>query len=204
MAQSFKTVVLLAALVMARGGVLAKENEVALKLPSIETALLEPLELANISIWVPAVKSGPLINRACQGKSNYSYFAVLGANVQHVKTDACPEEVARLLAEYTAVYHEESLPLTIFNGWQWEYSFGICQFESVSYDLDARGGCWENSWEAVLTHSEGTISLKWLKTSYSGDSPGEPVNNKQTSIIEVNTFSSMRTRDGYPKRRQLQ
>jgi len=186
--------------------ILAENNQVrsnSHQLPPIETFLLEPIELENISIWVPAGKTGPIINRSCRPKTNCSYSCVLPATVHHTKTEFCPEEVARLLAEYTAYYHEQSLPLTIFNGWRWEYTYSLCQFESVTYDLPQRGGCWESSWEAILTQSTGSANFEWLQVFPLGKFVGESDGNKQKSRIEVKTFNSMRTRDGYPKKRQL-
>lgn len=185
---------------------LADDNQAASvspQLPPIETFLLEPIELENISVWVPADKTGPVINRSCQPKNNCSFSCVLPATVHHTKTEFCPKELARLLAEYTAYYHEQSLPLTIFNGWQWEYSYSLCQFESVTYDLPQRGGCWESSWEAILTQSTGSANFEWLQVFPLGKFVGESDGNKQKSRIEVKTFNSTRTRDGYPKKRQL-
>ena len=78
----------------------------------------------------------------------------------------------------------------------------MCQYESANYDLAERGGCWENGWEAILNLSCGAIQMQQLdvespeKFSIHKAAPSE-------SIIEVKTFSSMRTRDGYPKERQL-
>ena len=106
------------------------------------------------------------------------------------------------MAELTSFYHWQALPLTIFNGWQWEYTYSMCQYESVSYDLANRGGSWENGWEAILNLSCGTIQLQQLniksleKFSVNKNTPAQ-------SVIEVKTFSSMRTRDGYPKERKL-
>lgn len=175
----------------------------SLQLPPIETCFLEPIELENISVWVPAVKAVPQINRACLPRRNCSYSSVLLSSVCHTKTDFCPEGVARLLAEYAACYYERSIPLTIFNGWQWEYSYSLCQFESVTYDLPARGGCWENLWEAILMQGVGSANLQWVEIGRSDDFAGKSGNSRQKSSIEVKTFSSMRTRNGYPKERQL-
>jgi hypothetical protein len=173
------------------------------QLPPIETFLLQPADLENVSIWVPAEKAGPVINRSCGPKRNRSYSCVLRASVHHTKTKLCPKQVARLLAEYVALYHERSLPLTIFNGWQWEYSYTLCQFESVTYDLPARGGCWENSWEALLSQSVGAANFEWLQISPLCKLADKSEATKAKSLIEVRTFSSVRTRNGYPKERQL-
>lgn len=173
------------------------------QLPPIETFLLEPVELENISLWVPAGKTGPLINRSCRPKKDCSYSCVLPASVHHTKTEVCPEEVARLLAEYAACYHEESLPLTIFNGWQWEYSYSLCQFETVAYDLPERGGCWEGSWEAILIQSIGSVDFQWVEVSSLDKSLRKSDEMGEKTHIEVRTFNSMRTRDGYPKKRKL-
>jgi hypothetical protein len=173
-------------------------------LPPMETFLIEPIEVENVSAWIPAGNSGPLINRSCQPKRNCSFSCVLPATVRHTRTESSPKEVARLLAEHTARYHEQSLPLTIFNGWQWEYSYSLCQFESVTYDLPQRGGCWESCWEAILTQSTGSANFEWTRILPSGELAGTHAGKRQGSQIEVKTFNSMRTRDGYPKERQLQ
>ena len=180
-----------------------KSQSDSYQLPAIETFILEPIMLENTSIWIPADKTGPVINRSCRPEIGCSYSCNLHATVHHTKTDHCLEEVARLLAEYTARYHEQSLPLTIFNGWQWEYSYSLCQFKSVTYDLPRRGGCWENSWEAVLIRSTGSVNSQWLRFFPSDKFMDESKSNIQQSNIEVKTFNSMRTRDGYPKKRQL-
>ncbi len=206
MRHKLKNILCVALLIMCSITTLANDNQVTSslhKLPPIETVLLEPIELENINIWVPAAKTGPLINRSCRPKENCSYSYLLPAGVHHTKSKDCPGEIARLLAEYTAAYHENTLPLTIFNGWQWEYSYSLCQFESVTYNLPGRGGCWENSWEAILTLSAGSANLKWINVLPSGDFLSATDNSRRKSTIEVKTFSFMRTRDGYPKERQL-
>lgn len=182
---------------------LADDGRGHLDLPAIETFVTEPTVIENVSIWVPAARSGPLINHSCRIKENLAFSSVLPAVVKHRKTDHCPDQIARILAELTGFYHSKSLPLTIFNGWQWEYTYSVCQYESVSYDLAPRGGCWENGWEAILNLSCGASRMQVLEL--------ESLENFNThkaapseSIIEVKTFSSMRTRDGYPKERQLQ
>lgn len=169
----------------------------------IETFLLEPVELENISMWVPADKVGPLINKSCRPRRGDSYSSMLPASVNHTKTTSCPEEVARLLAEFTAYYHEKKLPLTIFNGWQWEYSYSLSQFESVSYDLPQRGGCWEGSWEAILTLSTGSLDFQWVETPSLKEPVREVDETDEKTSIEIRTFDSMRMRDGYPKERNL-
>ena len=195
------TVLLLCAVV-----VLPDDNQVesiSQKLPPMETFLIEPIEIENVSAWVPAGNSGLLINRSCQPKRNCSFSCVLPATVRHTKTEFSPKEVGRLLAERTAHYHEQNLPLTIFNGWQWEYSYSLYQFESVTYDLPQRGGCWESCWEAMLTQSTGSANFEWTQVLTSGKYAGTQAGKRQGSQIEVKTFNSMRIRDGYPKERQL-
>ena len=172
-------------------------------LPAIETIIAEPTFIENISIWVPAAKNGTFINRSCRTRENLAFSLVLPASVHHEKTDQCPPQAARILAELTAACHSKSLPLTIFNSWQWEYSYSLCQFESVTYDLADRGGCWENCWEAIMTLSCGSIRLEWLDVKSLDRFDIKRLNTQPESTIEVITFSSMRTRDGYPKERQL-
>jgi len=186
--------------------ILAADNRTASnspQVPPIETFCLKPIELENISIWVPADRVGPVINRACIPKNGCSYLSGLPASVHHIKSETCPDKVARLLAEYTACYHQQNLPLTIFNGWQWECSYNVSQFESFKYDLPRRGGSWENSQEAVLTQSTGSADFLWVRISTANNFPDKPDNGMRQSSIEVKRFSSIRTRDGYPKKRQL-
>lgn len=173
------------------------------QLPPLETLIVEPIELEHISVWVPAAKAGPFLNKSCRPKTNCLYSCVLPATVNHTKSELCPDAVARLLAECAARYHEQSMPLTIFNGWQWEYSYSLSQFETVTYDLPARTGCWEGSWEAVLTYSLGSVEAQWLQVSPTKKKENISDSDKQISQIEVMTFNSLRTRDGYPKERRL-
>jgi hypothetical protein len=176
---------------------------VSKQLPPLETFIIEPIELEHISVWIPAAKAGPFINSSCMPETDCSYSCVLPATVNHTKTDFCPDGVARLLAEYTARYHEQTLPLTIFNGWQWEYSYSLSQFETSIYELPKRGGNWEGSWEAILTYSIGSVEAQWLQISPLNNVTNITDDNRQKSHIEVRTFDSLRTRDGYPKERPL-
>jgi len=170
------------------------------KLP-FEMAIIEPVEIENVSIWVPAVKSGPFINRSCLPKQGLMKLSVLPATVDHRKEENCPPSVARILAEIVSVHHEKVLPLTIFNGWQWEYSYSLCQYDETLYTLLQRGGSWENCHEAILNISIGQAILSWLEVG--------PIKmdildvKKLKSNAYVHVFTSMRTRNGYPKKRSL-
>ena len=181
---------------------LADNGRGSLDLPAIETFVTEPIVIENISMWVPAARSGPFINRSCRIKKDLTFSLVLPASVKHQKTDNCPDQVARILAELISFYHSQSLPLTIFNGWQWEYTYSMGQYESVLYDLAQRGGCWEDGWEAILKLSCGTSRIRLMELESLGKFNTHKVLPSE-SIIEVKTFSAMRTRDGYPKERQL-
>jgi hypothetical protein len=178
------------------------QTQAGINLSAIETLVTEPTVIENISIWVPAARSGPFINHSCTIKENQTFASALPVSVRHQKTDLCPAQIARILAELTSFYHSQSLPLAIFNGWQWEYTYSMCQYESVSYNLAQRGGCWENSWDVILNLSYGTSRIQVIKLESM-----EKFNVKKIlpaeSKIEVKTFSSMRTRNGYPKERQL-
>ena len=180
----------------------ADNGRAGLDLPAIETFVTEPVLIENVSIWVPAARSGPFINHSCRARNNLDFSSVLPAAIKHQKTDHCPDPIARILAELTGFYHSQSLPLTIFNGWQWEYTYSLCQYELVTYDLAPRGGCWENGWEAILNLSCGTSQLQQLDVESL-----EKFAVKKTlpveSTIKVKTFSSMRTRDGYPKEKKF-
>jgi hypothetical protein len=180
---------------------LSDNGQISANLPTIETFVAEPVIIENISIWIPAAKSGPFINRSCHTQENNVFSLVLPASVKHEKMPFCPVQTARILAELTAFYHSQSLPLTILNGWRWEYTYN-CLFESVSYDLIRRGGCWEGCWEAVLNLSCGISSLQWLDIESLEKFSIKQLPSSE-STIKVKTFSSMKTRDGYPKERQL-
>lgn len=179
------------------------ESSISKQLPPLETLIIEPIELEHISVWVPAAKAGPFINSSCMSKTNCLYSCVLPATVNHTKTEFCPDGVAKLLAQYAAHYHEQTLPLTIFNGWQWECSYSLSQFETVAYDLPERTGCWEGSWEAVLIQSLGFVEAQWLQVSPSDNVTNISDGDNQKSRIEIRTFDSLRIRNGYPKERQL-
>lgn len=178
-------------------------TSVSPQLPPLETLIIEPIELEHISVWVPAAKAGPFMNQSCRPQTNRSYSCMLPATVNHTKSEFCLAGAARLLAEYTARYHEKSLPLTIFNGWQWEYSYSLSQFETVTYDLPERTGCWEDSLEAIQNYSIGSVEAQWLQIYTSDDVANVSDDDKQKSQIEVRTFDSLRTRNGYPKERRL-
>jgi len=181
---------------------LSDGDQAGLDLPAIETFVIEPIAIENVSVWIPAAKSGPFINRSCRIKENLTFSSILPASIKHQKTNHCPNQIARILAELTSFFHFQSLPLTIFNGWQWEYTYSMSQYETVSYNLAQRGGSWENCWEVILNLSCGATQIQWLDV----ESPEKFSIHKvapSKSIIKVKTFSSMRTRDGYPKERQL-
>ncbi len=171
--------------------------------PPLETFILQPVSVDSISVWVPADRDGPIINRSCTARRNGVYSSNLSAGVHHTRTEDCPDALARLVAEYAAPLHERHLPLTIFNGWQWEYSYSLSQFESTLYDLNARGGSWENALEAVLTRTLGSVAGEWIPVPCAEDPPAQPHASEAQSHIEVTTFDSLRTRDGYPKARQF-
>jgi len=195
----------LTCLVICSGIISAANNQPVLnspQLPPLETFVIEPIKLENISIWVPSARGGPMINRGCQPKENLYFFA-LPASVRHEKTGTCPDEIARLLAESTASYYKQTLPLTIVDGWRWEYSCNLAQFESTTYNLRPLDGWWESSWEAILTQSTGLVNCQWLYISEPTKSIENPVGNEQKSSIEVNNFSYLRIRRGYPKKQNF-
>jgi len=124
----------------------------------------------------------------------------LPADVRHNKNAACPDIVARMLAQAVSFLHVNVMPLTIFNGWQWEYSYSMAGYDAKVYELSARGGSWENCSEAIYIKTFGSIFSEWI--SPSGESANEK-NETSSSNIIVETFTNLRTRNGYPKQRQL-
>jgi len=173
------------------------------KLPPWETFIIEPVKLNSASFWVAADKIGPEINRACRPRTGNEYSCILPVSINHDKQPRCPAPMARLLAEFTWPYHRENLPLTIFNGWQWEYSFNLSQYETAAYNLPARGGSWENCLEVILNATSGDLYESRLQIEDSAKIVYDPNSSKSVSHIEINTFSSLRTRHGYPKKRIL-
>ena len=173
-------------------------------LPPLETFILEPVKLNCVSIWVTADKVGPEINRACRPRFANMYSYALPVRIDHTKKEDCPESIARLLAEYTWSHHKENAPLTIFNGWKWEYAYSMSQYQTLTYDLPADGGSWEHCSEVILNSISGDICGKWLQITDAGQMSSTPKSGTSESHIEINTFSSIRTRHGYPKIRILQ
>ena len=182
---------------------LSESANVEVNLPPMETLCIEPIELENVTVWVPAAKAGPFINRSCKAKGGCEYSFLLPAFVQHEKTDQCPEYLAKNLAELTSVFHRDSLPLTILNGWQWEFMYSLSQFQDVKYSLSSRGGSWENYWEGVMTMTCAKSQYGWLHIKPTGEYQINGSANQAESTIKINSFSYVRTRDGYPKKRKL-
>ncbi len=87
---------------------LANDGRSDLDLPAIETFVTEPTAIENVSIWVPAIRSGLFVNRSCRIKENLAFSSGLAASVKHQKTDNCPDQIARILAELTSFYHSQS------------------------------------------------------------------------------------------------
>lgn len=190
--------VLTAGIAMGVGAV--KPNSTKTTLPDIQTFVVMPPDIENVCVWVTADKVGPLINRSCRLKDNCSYSVSLPADVHHDKDKECPEIVARLLAQTVSDLHVNVLPLTIFNGWQWEYSYSMADYDAKVYDLSARGGSWENCNEAVYIKTFGKVVAGWI--SRSSRSEGF-FTNLSNSNITVETFKDLRTRNGYPCQKQL-
>lgn len=173
------------------------------ELPPIETFCMEPFRLEYPAYWVPAAKPPPSINMSCRAKKGCRFATSLPAEITHTKTKNCPPEIARLLAEKAADRHKNSLPLTFSQQWKWEYQFNLAQFQMIEYNLSARGGSWENCWEAIINQTEGSGTFTWLPLTCSNNQITEN-NSRQKTNIDVKTFSSMRIRDGYPKKRKMQ
>ena len=172
-------------------------------LPPLETFVMEPMRLEHLAIWIPADKTGPTINRSCRTRTDCQYTCALSGNVEHSKSDSCPAPLARLLAEFTAPLNQDRLPLTIFNGWQWEYRYSLSQFEAFAYDLRYHGGSWENCLEAILHQTSGDVYGQWLRIGDDGNVQDDGACDWQ-SQIDITTYSAIRTRHGYPKIRLLE
>ena len=197
---SFAVISLLLAGSIVMGAGAKEQNVLKSSLPEIETFVVLPPDIETICVWVPVDKVGPVINRACTAKKDCGYAKSLPADVHHDKDANCLDVVARLLAQAVSVLHADVLPLTIFNGWQWEYSYSMADYDEQVYKLPARGGSWENCSEAIYVKTFGRIVSGWIRLS---DQSEEIVMNGSESNITVETFIKMRIRNGYPKQRQL-
>jgi len=174
----------------------------SLILEPLEIFVVGPMEQNHLAIWIPANKMGPEINRSCRTRTGCQYNCSLTGDVDHSKSDLCPDSLARLTAVFLAPLHQDRLPLTIFNGWQWEFRYGLSQFESVTYDL-ASNGSWENCLEAVLHQGHCRGSGQWLRLGSDGPLQEDGVEELH-SQINITTYSGIRTRHGYPKIRPLE
>jgi len=173
----------------------------------LETLLLEPVEMDSVAFWIPADKYGPTINKSCVPRRNCLYAQQLHGRVEHTKAVHCPPTVALLLANTAADYHKATLPLTILNGWKWEPAVTLSAYESISYDLAGildfvnRQNSWELASETLLIQTTGSLRTQWLALSPAGK-PAEAADKppSQTAIDAI-SFTMLRTRDGYPKKR---
>ncbi len=169
----------------------------------IETLIIEPVQIEMFYGWVLADKVGPTINWSCQ-LVGQTYTNSLVSEVDHRKQETCPEIVAAGLAEFAALSYEEDLPLTIFNGWQWEYTYDLSQFKAASFTLDRRGGMWESAWEAIVRFTHATQNGYWEKLDRKPISSSEGGTEALCqSSIDIRTFQSTRIRNGYPKQGKL-
>jgi len=173
------------------------------KLPPIETLIAEPIAFENVNLWAIADKQGPVTNRGCQIRKNCLSSVELKSYIEHTKKDKCPSSVALELAIYCQLYHQNDIPLTIIDNWQWKCDDALSQFDSVGYDLSAWGGSWQTCLEAVKTITSTSSQLEWIDILDNEDFIRQDNAESQRSDIEIRTFSEMRTRDGYPQERKL-
>ena len=173
------------------------------KLPPIKTLIAEPIAFENVNLWVIADKQGPITNRSCQMQNDCLSSVELKSYIEHTKKDTCPPQVALELAKYCQLYHQNDIPLTITDNWQWKCDDALSQFDSVGYNLPARGGSWQTCTEAVKTITSASSQLEWIDILDNADFIRKDNAKSQRSDIEIRTFSEMRTRDGYPQERKL-
>ena len=173
------------------------------KLPPIKTLIAEPIAFENVNLWVIVDKQGPITNRSCQMQNNCLSSVELKSYIEHTKKDKCPSSEALELAIYCQLYHQNDIPLTITDNWQWECDNVLSQFDSVAYDLPAGGGSWQTCTEAVKTITSASSQIEWIDILDNEDFTRNDNAESQRSDIEIRTFSEMRTRDGYPQERKL-
>ena len=183
--------------------VLAANNGDTPLAPAIETLIISPIEMETAEIRVPVAKAGPFINEGCDPQLNCTFTFAARPQLRHTKEPNCPPGLATILAEYTSVASQCDVPLTIFNGWQWECLYALGPHQAATYDLIGQGGWWECSWEAKMRIVCSSTALKAIKISEDGRIVVPEEKPTQTSNIELITVSDIRTRDGYPKERKL-
>lgn len=173
------------------------------KLPPIEVMISEPMAFENVSLWTIADMQGPITNMSCQVQNDCLSSIELKSYIEHTKNDACPTSVAFELAKYCQLYHQNDIPLTITDNWQWKCDNALSQFDSAGYDLPARGGSWQTCAEAVKTITSAKSQIEWINILDNKDFSDKDSTEPQNSNIEIRTFSEMRTRDGYPQETKL-
>ena len=182
--------------------VLAANNSEAPPSP-LKTCIISPIEIETAEILVPIAKAGPFINEGCNPQLNCTFTFSAPPKLNHRKDPNCPPGLAGILAEYTSAASHCDLPLTIFNGWQWECLYALGPRRTAAYDLIGEGGWWECAWEAKMRIICSSAALKTIQISEDWQIVAPQDKPAQTSNIELITFSDIRTRDGYPKERKL-
>ncbi len=183
--------------------VLAANNADTPPIPAIETIIIDPIEMETAEIWAPIAKAGPFINEGCDPQLNCTFTFAAPPKLRHTRDPNCPPGLARVLAEYTAAASHSDLPLTIFNGWQWECLYALGPHQAAAYDLIGEGGWWECAWEGKMRIVCSSSALKTIRISEDGAISPPEEESAPTSSIELITFSDIRTRDGYPKEKKL-
>jgi len=174
-----------------------------LNIAPLETFVIMPVTATPISIWVPADAMGPFSIHCAFRKSSGISQCQLPANVEHIKSQECPDGVARVLGDTICLTQNKDLPLTLVNGWKWDFASPVSQYETYSYDLVGRD-CWENSVEAIMTEIHGQTQGEWFAAEIATRKTTADPLPAMKSEITIRTFEKIRSRAGYPKQRSVE
>jgi len=197
----------LAAVVLTLSGVLWALERIPtqeeLTVESLETFVVMPVTVNPISIWVPADAMGPFSIHCAFRRSSGTSQCQLPASVEHVNTQAGPDGVARGLGDTVCLAQKQDLPLTLVNGWKWDFASPVSQYETFSYDLIGRD-CWENSVEAIMTVVHGQTQGEWFAVELASRKTFADPLPEMKSEITIKNFEKIRSRAGYPKQRSVE
>ena len=168
---------------------------------ALQTLVVRPADLVSFSVWVPAAKTPPEINRSCQIRRDCLYTCSLPPVVEHTRTDTCPPSLARLLAQLVWPRHRHSLPLTILDGWRWRCDLSLAEFYTTNYQIPGRGGFWEHCLQAIRASTHASIQAFWLPLEPDRFSRNIPQESFAQSGVNVITFSHLDARHGYPRQK---
>ena len=190
------------ALTMGIGSLVVGQDKATVPL---ETYVLSPMTFSQTAFWIPVERAGPFIHHgscsmAGKGRSHQCVFPQ--TTVLHSKSESCPNDLARLLAESVHAVADPKIPLMWLNGWQWTFMLPLLDELEVTYDLLPNGGSWENSWEQVMNTVHADVHGAWLTPQSSGHDETRSELQGQ-SHLSVFSYSDLQVRHGYPRQKKF-